>query len=119
MLITAIFHFLASWTKSLAKTKELFVLIGISFFPLVLLPAVAILSKALGNLEGFVYFMAILFLLVWIIRLQIISLKELYSLTTEKAFFIFIAPVLIFLVLGIVVSIIGIGSLIFLINSNL
>ncbi len=119
MFITAIFHFFASWSKGLTKAKELFVLIGIDFFPLLLLPAVAILSKALGNFEGFVYFMLNLFLLVWVIRLQILSLKELYTLTTEKAFFIFIAPGLILLAFGTILTIIGIGSILFLINSNL
>ncbi len=119
IFLAAMFHFLASWSGGTGKVKELFILLGIGFIPCSLLPAGAILAKALGPTGYMLYAIFYLFLLVWFVRLQILSLKEVYSIPTEKAFFIYIAPLLIAVAFGFILFLLGIGSIIFLIASNI
>ena len=120
MFITAIFHFLASWSRGTATSaRELFVLLGWSFLPFTLLPAGAILARAFGSIGYSVYIIFYLVILVWFVRLQVLAIKELYTLSGEKAFLVYLAPAIILSLIMLILLFASIGTIIFLIASKL
>lgn len=120
MLMTAMFHFLASWTRvTTTSARELFTLLGWGFLPFTLLPAGAILARTFGSIGYSAYIIFYLIILFWLVRLQVLGIKELYMFSNEKAFLIYIAPAIILSVLGIMLLFMSVATVIFLIISNL
>jgi hypothetical protein len=119
MFMTALFHFVASWRESKAAARELFILLGWSFLPLTLLPAAAILSKAFGGAGYTIYIIFYLFVLGWLIRLQVLSIRELYTISGEKALLIYITPAIILSVLMVILFTVSIVLVVFLIASSI
>lgn len=92
ILMTSLFHFIASWHKTEGSINHLFILFGASLLPLIFLPAGAILSRGLGVGSHFIYLFIYLIIVIWILFLQVKSLKIIYHLQTGKAISVYIIP---------------------------
>jgi hypothetical protein len=92
IIMTSLFHFIASWHKTEGSINNLFILFGASLLPLVFLPAGAILSRGLGAGSQFLYIFLYLLIVIWILFLQVKSLKIIYHLQTGKAISVYIIP---------------------------
>jgi hypothetical protein len=92
IIMTSLFHFIASWHKTEGSINHLFILFGASLLPLVFLPAGAILSRGLGVGSHFLYIFIYLLIVIWILFLQVKSLKIIYHLQTGKAISVYIIP---------------------------
>lgn len=92
ILITSLFHFIASWHKTEGNISNLFILFGASLLPLVFLPATAIITRGLGEGGHFLYLLIYMFIIIWIFSLQVKSLKVIYNLQTAKAVSVYVIP---------------------------
>ncbi len=92
VIMTSLFHFIASWHKTEGNINNLFILFGASLLPLIFLPAGAILSRGLGTGSHFIYLFIYLVIIIWILFLQVKSLKIIYHLQTGKAISVYIIP---------------------------
>ncbi|MBI5555320.1 MAG: YIP1 family protein [Elusimicrobia bacterium] len=92
IIMTSLFHFIASWHKTEGSLNHLFILFGASLLPLIFLPAGAILSRGLGAGSHFIYLFIYLVIIIWILFLQVKSLKIIYHLQTGKAISVYIIP---------------------------
>ncbi len=117
ILMTSLFHFIASWHKTEGSINNLFILFGATLLPLIFLPAVAILSRGLGSGSHFLYLFFYLLIIIWILALQVKSLKLIYHLHTGKAISVYIIPFIstffllaISLVMFIILTVILIGK---------
>ncbi|MDD5131199.1 MAG: YIP1 family protein [bacterium] len=90
--MTSLFHFIASWHKTEGSINNLFILFGASLLPLIFLPAGAILSRGLGLGSHLLYIFIYLVIIIWILFLQVKSLKIIYHLQTGKAISVYIIP---------------------------
>lgn len=115
IIITSLFHFIASWHKTEGSINNLFILFGVSLLPLIFLPAVAIFGRGLGSVGHFIYLLSYFGIVFWILFLQIKSLKLIYHLETGKAISVYVIPFfssLILFVLSLLIFIILIVALI-------
>ncbi len=92
VIMTSLFSSIISWFKKEGNINQLFVLFGASLLPLIFLPAGAILSKGLGASSNNIYILTYLFIAIWILTLQVKSLKIIYQLTTGKAILVYFIP---------------------------
>ncbi|MDD5259971.1 MAG: YIP1 family protein [bacterium] len=92
ILMTSLFHFIASWHKTEGSINHLFILFGATLLPLIFLPAGAILSRGLGAGSHFLYLFIYLLIIIWILSLQVKSLKIIYHLQTGKAISVYVIP---------------------------
>ncbi len=92
IIMTSLFHFIASWHKTEGSINNLFILFGVSLLPLIFLPAGAILSRGLGAGSHFIYLFIYMVIIIWILFLQVKSLKLIYHLQTGKAISVYIIP---------------------------
>ncbi|MFH1783511.1 MAG: YIP1 family protein [bacterium] len=117
--VTAVFHIFASWGGGLGKARELFALLGQSSLVILILLPIAIITKILGPAGYMLFILCYLVTIGWLVSLQIRSIKAVYSSSTEKAILIYLTPALIIAALVSAAFILGIGSVAFLIASNL
>jgi hypothetical protein len=92
IIMTSLFHFIASWHKTEGSINNLFILFGASLLPLIFLPAGAILSRGLGAGSHFIYILIYLLIFIWILFLQVKGLKIIYHLQTGKAISVYVIP---------------------------
>jgi len=121
-LLSAFFHSFAQLLGGQGRTEELFLSLGFSFSPLFfLLPAgiflhflevTQLISKIW--LIFFLYNFLNFLLFFWILYLQILSIKEIYSLSVGQAIWVYFLPFFIFLAIGLILVTILIFSIVFL-----
>ena len=91
-VLTAIFHFIATWHQTEGSSHHLFVLFGSSLAPLIFLPVAALLARSLGSGGHFVFFLLSMAVFIWVLALQVKSLKLIYRWPTGKAVLVYIMP---------------------------
>jgi hypothetical protein len=91
-VLTAIFHFIATWHQTEGSSHHLFVLFGSSLVPLIFMPVAALLAKSLGSGGHFVFFLFSATIFIWVLSLQVKSLKLIYHWQTGKAILVYIMP---------------------------
>jgi len=118
--LTAVFHSLAQFFGGQGRTEELFLSFGFSFLPLFFLLPISLLSYfflvkeflATGWRVFLFYNFLNFFLFFWILRLQIMSIKEIYGLPLRRAILVYFLPFL-FLIIAVLLVGIFVFSLIF------
>ncbi|MDI6782272.1 MAG: YIP1 family protein [bacterium] len=105
----AIFHLVAEWLNGQGKASVLLIALGLSLAPNMLTIPAILVSYACGDLSFFVYFFCKLLIIIWIFKLQVISIREVYRISTFKALLVFGSPSMIIAgILLIVMVMIGI-----------
>lgn len=92
ILITSLFHFIASWLHAEGNIVHLFILVGITLLPFLFLPAAAIFSRALGEAGYVLYKLFFLGIFIWMFCLQILSLEVNYKIPFGKALLVYLIP---------------------------
>ncbi|MBI5206666.1 MAG: YIP1 family protein [Candidatus Firestonebacteria bacterium] len=118
IILTSLYNFIASMQNKFGNLNHLFILFGVSLLPMIFLPAAAIFSLVITKAGGILYTIFYLFILLWILYLEIKSLKMIYNIETGKAVFIYVMPfisVIIFVVISIIILF---TSIVWLISSN-
>ncbi len=88
----AIFHLVAEWLNGQGKASVLLIALGLSLAPNILTVPAILVSYACGDLSFFVYFFCKLLIIIWIFKLQVISIREVYRISTFKALLVFGSP---------------------------
>ncbi|MEK7814147.1 MAG: YIP1 family protein [Candidatus Desantisbacteria bacterium] len=88
----AIFHLVAEWLNGQGKASVLLIALGLSLAPNMLTVPAILVSYACGDLSFFVYFFCKLLIIIWIFKLQVISIREVYRISTFKALLVFGSP---------------------------
>ncbi|MDI6703840.1 MAG: YIP1 family protein [bacterium] len=113
LIFTSILHFIAEGLKGEGEVSSLFISLGFSFIPGILLTPLALISHIFGPLKVFIYLLFGVIILIWIVILQVLALKETYQLSYGKACLAFVIPICIG---GISLFVLGILSLLTLIS---
>lgn len=112
--LTALFHSLAQFLGGQGRVEELFLSLGFSFLPIFFLLPVSTLSHFFLVQQTFItgwqvflfYYFLNLFLFFWIFCLQILSIKEVYSLPLGRAVAVYSLPFLFLLmIIGVVIMV--------------
>jgi hypothetical protein len=101
----AIFHLVAEWLNGQGKASVLLIALGLSLAPNILTVPAILVSYICGDLSFFVYFFCKLLIIMWIFKLQVISIREVYRISTFKALLVFGSPSMIIAVIFIVVMV--------------
>ncbi len=88
----AIFHLVAEWLNGHGKASVLLIALGLSLAPNMLTVPAILVSYACGDLSFFVYFFCKLLIIIWIFKLQVIAIREVYRISTFKALLVFGSP---------------------------
>jgi hypothetical protein len=93
LIITAIYNFAAECFGGSGKVGQAFLGFGFSFIPLIFItPLVILVFNVPQPFKYLLYFLSIITLTIWVIYLQITNIKEIYALSTGKAFAVIIIP---------------------------
>ncbi|MEW6096017.1 MAG: YIP1 family protein [bacterium] len=107
---TAIIHLFAEWFDGEGKVSTLFTALGFCFLPAILTAPFALLIQNCPTPTKILLFLSFnLLILLWIVRLEIVSIREVYHVSSFRAVMVISTPV----VLGIlgIISIITIALL--------
>lgn len=88
---SAILHLSCEIIGGRGDCKKLFLSLSISLFPLIFIPALALLSKVYNP-----FVLGVIFCFLWVFSLELLFVKKLYSLSMLKTFLAFILPLLFF-----------------------
>lgn len=105
VLQVSLWHFIAEGFKGNGKASKLFLCVCISYVPFVFLAPMAVIVKFLSAISFWSLFQ--FFIIVWVILLQINSIKTVYGLNGSQAvltYFIPFAVLLLILVLMLIVA---------------
>lgn len=86
----SLWHFISESFKGKGKTSELFLCICFSLLPYIFLAPMALVAKSLN--VTFLWVLFQLFILVWVIVLQIDSIKTVYGLSGSQAVLTYFIP---------------------------
>ncbi|MFH1563609.1 MAG: Yip1 family protein [Nitrospirota bacterium] len=100
---TAIIHLFAEWLDGEGKVSTLFTSLGFCFLPAILSTPFVLLIQNSGSMKLLFYLLFNLIILFWMVKLQIISVKEIYHVSSFRAVIVLSIPA--------VLGILGIVSL--------
>lgn len=105
MVMASLLHFFAECLQGKGRVSILFIGLGFSLLPASLITPLALIAQVVGGEARMVIFaLSNLFILLWIVRLQITSIKEIYSLSTFRSVVVLTAPLtLMLLLIGLIV----------------
>ncbi len=89
---TAIIHLFAEWLDGEGKVTTLFTALGFCFLPAILATPFVLLIQNLGSIKLLLYLLFNLIILFWIVKLQIISVKEIYQVSSFRAVMVLSTP---------------------------
>jgi len=107
---TAIFNLLAAFFGGRENGKGLFAAIGLTLIPSAILPPLQVLVYALGA-PGAIYTVLSVAVVVWVLILEIISIREANKLSTGLAVVIFFLPLVVVIAVILVMIILLVGAL--------
>lgn len=91
---TAIIHLFAEWFDGEGKASDLFITLGFCFLPAILItPFALLIQNCPTTTKLFLYLCFNLIILLWIVRLEIISIKEVYHVSCLRAIMMVSTPV--------------------------
>lgn len=91
---TAIIHLFAEWLDGEGKASILFIALGFCFLPAILVAPFALLIQNYPQTTKFLLFLSFnLIILLWIVKLEIMSIKEIYNISNFKAIMAISTPV--------------------------
>ncbi|MBU1626708.1 YIP1 family protein [bacterium] len=100
IIATTIFNYSAECVGGRGNCGAALMGFGFSFMPLIFTTPFLIITLIIDQpAKGLLSFLIFLSLGFWVVCLQIAGIKEIYSLTTGRAFIAYIAPILIILFL--------------------
>jgi len=98
---TAILHFSAECYGGRGNTGSAFLGFGFSFLPFILITPLFILTSVIETpSRSFLNFLIFVLLSLWVVILQITNIREIYSLSTVRAFMSYITPFMVVLFLS-------------------
>ncbi|MEW6609405.1 MAG: YIP1 family protein [bacterium] len=90
---TAIFHLFAEWFDGEGKVSSLFTALGFCFLPAILITPWSLLIQNTPHAIKFsLYLLFNLIILLWIVKLEIISIREIYQVSNFRAVMILTTP---------------------------
>lgn len=98
IFLASIYHFICSYKKYDGNILNLFLLLGVSFLPYLLLPSGAIISEVITPNNNFIYYIMYIITFIWSTRLQLQSMNIVYNIPISKSLWIFFTPFLIFII---------------------
>lgn len=105
---TAIIHLFAEWFDGDGKVSSLFIALGFSFLPAILICPFALLIQNYPHIIKLSLYLCFnLIILLWIVKLEIVSIKEIYHISSFRAIMVVSTPA--------ALGIIGIISLIIIV----
>ncbi len=91
---TAIIHLFAEWFDGEGKVSTLFTALGFSFLPAILICPFALLIQNYPGVIKLSLFLSFnLIILFWIVKLEIVSIKEVYQISSFRAIMVVSTPV--------------------------
>jgi len=114
LFASAILNYSAECFGGRGNVGSFFFGFGFSFLPFILSTPLFILTMLVDQPFKFLFgFLILLVLGVWVVFLQITSIREVYSLSTGRAFFAYISPFLVAIFLFGVIFITSLANIIF------
>ncbi|MDI6735282.1 MAG: YIP1 family protein [bacterium] len=89
---TAIIHLFAEWLDGEGKVTTLFTALGFCFLPAILSTPFVLLIQNSGSIKLLLYLLFNLIILFWMVELQIISVKEIYHVSSFRAVMVLSTP---------------------------
>lgn len=90
---TALIHLFAEWFDGEGRVSTLFTAVGFSSLPAILIAPFALsIQNCSGTIKILLFILFNLIILIWIVRLQIIAIKEIYHVSTFRAMMIISTP---------------------------
>jgi hypothetical protein len=94
IIATAIIHLFAEWLDGDGKASNLFIALGFSFLPAILITPFALLIQNCSSTIKFLLYLCFnLIILLWVVRLEIISIKEVYHVSSFRAMMMLSTPI--------------------------
>jgi len=91
---TAIIHLFAEWFEGEGKVSTLFTALGFCFLPAILTTPFALLIQNCGPTARFLLFLSFnLIILLWIVKLEIVSIREIYHVSNFRAVMMISTPI--------------------------
>lgn len=116
IIIASLWHLFAELLDGQGKASILFISLGFCFLPAILSTPLALIAEAVsGKWKLYLFAISNLFILFWIIKLQVISIREIYKISNFRALLVLTSPITLGLIL---IGIIGIASLFTIINNE-
>lgn len=115
IIIASLWHLFAELLDGQGKANILFIALGFCFLPAMLSTPLALIAESAGKWKLYLFAISNLFILFWIIRLQVISIREIYKISNFRALIVLTSPITLGLIL---IGIIGIASLLTIIDNK-
>ena len=109
VISVSVWHFISESFKGEGKVSELFPCICLSFLPYIFLTPLALIIKFLPDSATFYWFFFQFLIVVWVIVLQISSIRTVYELNGPLATLTYFVPFIVIFIISLLILILALS----------